>query len=167
MRLPTLDLFLDPCDLHIAREVGCCHVLPQRAPKRLPYIFVHPILTLYAQLMLGGLLCCRLTGMLSGSRAGHYCATRPATLPQRTCHTSQAALVQISTPGDFAVPGSRFYTVSRPSDYMLTHLKRFAEEDTDRHLHWAAVLEATVRVRRLDTGNRPTLDVAAARCQRV
>ena len=55
--------------------------------------------------------------------------------------------VQISTPGDFAVPGSRFYSISRPSDYMLTHLKRFAEEDVERGTHWAAVLESTVRVR--------------------
>lgn len=54
---------------------------------------------------------------------------------------------QMSTPGDFAVPGSRFYTISRPSDYMLTHLKRFAEEDVTRGIHWAAVLESTVKVR--------------------
>lgn len=53
---------------------------------------------------------------------------------------------QMSTPGDFAVPGSRFYTISRPSDYMLTHLKRFAEEDVDRGIYWAAVLESTVKV---------------------
>ena len=30
---------------------------------------------------------------------------------------------------------------------MLTHLKRFAKEDADRGSQWAAVLEATVKVR--------------------
>ena len=58
------------------------------------------------------------------------------------------AVTQVSTPGDFATPKSRFYAISRPSDYMLTHLKLFAEEDADRGTQWAAVLEATVKVRK-------------------
>ena len=53
----------------------------------------------------------------------------------------------MSTPGDFALRGTKFYTVSRPSDYMLTHIARFAEEDTERRCQWWAVLEATLKVR--------------------
>ncbi len=63
----------------------------------------------------------------------------------------------MSTPGDFATPKSRLYSISRPSDYMLTHLKRFAEEDEDRGSQWAAVLEATVQVRM--AGDPPFCDV--------
>ena len=58
-----------------------------------------------------------------------------------------AAVVQLSTPGDFAVPGSKYYSVSRPSDYMLTHIARFAKEDTARGLEWRLVLESSLRVR--------------------
>ena len=63
------------------------------------------------------------------------------------CAAVSGAVMQVSTPGDFATPKSRLYSISRPSDYMLTHLKRFAEEDADRGSQWAAVLEATVQVR--------------------
>ena len=56
---------------------------------------------------------------------------------------------QLSTPGDFAQPGTKFYTVSRPSDYMLTHFARFAKEDTARSAQWHVVLETSLKVRHI------------------
>lgn len=78
-----------------------------------------------------------------------------------TCSSQLGAVIQVSTPGDFATPKSRLYSISRPSDYMLTHLKRFAEEDADRGTQWAAVLESTVQVRM--AGDLPSESVVMLR----
>lgn len=56
------------------------------------------------------------------------------------------AATQMTTPGDFATPGSKYYALSRPSDYMLSHLTRFAAEDTARSDKWQMVLDASVKV---------------------
>ncbi|KAL3134950.1 hypothetical protein ABBQ32_007910 [Trebouxia sp. C0010 RCD-2024] len=40
----------------------------------------------------------------------------------------------------------KFYWVSRPSDYMLTHFKLFSEIDTERSSNWVSVMNATVAV---------------------
>ena len=59
---------------------------------------------------------------------------------------TQLLRAQITTPGDFATPGSKYYRLSRPSDYMLSHLMRFAAEDTVRSAKWQMVLDASVKV---------------------
>ncbi|KAL0041273.1 hypothetical protein WJX77_010658 [Trebouxia sp. C0004] len=40
----------------------------------------------------------------------------------------------------------KFYWVSRPSDYMLTHFQLFSEVDTQRSKQWISVIEASVQV---------------------